>query len=262
VAVVSAVVSEDFVRRHLDGGSAVGRTLDLRSPGGEAREARIVGVVSDVVIYAGDRNRDRSHVYLPLGPGGASGADGPAGAEDPRQLYAVLRASGEGGAAAAALAQAARSAGPEIPLGEVTRVSDMLAYVRQFFETLGTLAISGGLGAVLVVTLGLYGILSFDVRRRIPEFAVRLALGAGPGRVLWGVVRRGFGLLLPGVAIGLGLTYAVTPLLGVFLGRADAHDPRIFAVAAAIYLGIAVLAAGLPARRAAFCNPADVLREE
>ena len=244
-----AVVSEDFVRHHLHGESAVGRTITLHSRGREPRDVRILGVVTNVVIYASDRERKLDYVYLPFE------------ADDMRDLYVTLRTGAARPDVAAALARAANQADPEVPVGSVSRVADMLAYVRQFQETLGTLAILGGLGAV-VVTIGLYGIISFDVRRRLPEFAVRVALGAGRGHVLSGVVRKGFLLILPGVTLGLGLTYVVTPLLGIYLGRTDSHDPRIFGGALAVYAAIALLAAGLPARRAAYCNPVDLLRGE
>jgi ABC-type lipoprotein release transport system permease subunit len=68
--------------------------------------------------------------------------------------------------------------------------------------------------------------------------------------------------VVPGVALGLGATYLITPLLGIFLGSADSHDPRVFLGTLCVYLLVALLAAAGPARRAAFCNPADVLRDE
>jgi predicted permease len=245
-----AVVSEDFVRHHLQGGSALGQTITLHGRGKAARDVRIVGVVTNVVIYDSDRKRKLDYIYLPLEQ------------DDARDLYVTLRTGAARPDVAAALARAASQTDPEVPVSSVERVADMLAYVRQFQETLGTLAILGGLGAMVVVTIGLYGIISFDVRRRLPEFALRVALGAGRGHVLAGVFRKGVFLILPGVTLGLGLTYVVTPLLGIYLGRTDSHDPRIFGGALAVYAAIVLLAAGLPARRAAYCNPVDLLREE
>lgn len=245
-----AIVSEDFVRHHLGGEYAIGRTITLHGPGKEARNVRIVGVVTNVVIYAKDRDRDLDYIYLPLEQ------------DDARELYVTMRTGAVRPDAATALAHAVSAADPEVTISKVELISDLLAYTRQFQETLGTLAILGGLGAVVVVTIGLYGIISFDVRRRLPEFAVRLALGAGRSHVLSGILRKGFLLILPGVALGLGLTYIVTPLLGIYLGGTNSHDLRVFASALAVYGVVAVLAAGLPARRAAYCNPVDVLRED
>lgn len=245
-----AVVSEDFVRNRLDGEHAIGRTIRLHSRGDDVLEVRIVGVVANEVIYPGDRRRRLDRVYLPLEQ------------DDKQQLYVTLRTDAKRSEVAAAVARAAQVADPEVPLDEISSISDMLAYMHQFKKTLGTLGILCGLGAIVVVTIGLYGLVAFDVRRRLPEFALRQALGAGTGSTLSGVFRKGLVLILPGVALGLGLTYMVTPLLGVYIGSADSHDPRIFFGALAVYGLIAVLAVAFPARRAAYCNPADVLREE
>jgi ABC-type antimicrobial peptide transport system permease subunit len=179
-----------------------------------------------------------------------------------RQFYLTASTDGERAAAEAAIETAARGAGSDVPVGELQSISEMLDYVRKFMETLGTLAVLGGLGAIVVVTIGLYGLVSFDVRRRLPEFAVRLALGARTQWLWVGVLRKAFLLILPGVVLGMGLTFFATPLLGVFLGGTDSHDPRVFGGALAIYGLIVLAAAGLPAYRAASCNPVDVLREE
>ena len=253
-----AVVSEDFVRHRLGGGPAIGRTLQILDPAGESRELRIVGVVDDVVIYPSRRSSHRDFVYVPIDLSG------------PRELYVTIRGYSEWGergehserrTIAHGLTQASRAADPDVPLDALEALPETLAYVRQFLETLGVLAILGGLGAVAVVAIGLYGIVAYDTRRRLPEVAVRLALGAGTDRILWSVVRQGLLLLLPGVALGLGATYLLTPLLGVFLGSASSHDPRIFAGALAAYLVIALLATVGPARRAAACEPWTILKD-
>lgn len=248
-----ALVSQDFVDDVLDGESAPGRLIDIH--GGlfgdrETRTVRILGVVPNVKIYRRDEDRKRSHVYLPIGDE-ASG-----------HFYLSARTDGDRAAAAVAIERATRGAGPDIPVGELQSISQMLDYVRQFMETLGILAVLGGLGAIVVVTIGLYGLVSFDVGRRLPEFALRIALGAGTRRVVAGVLRRGVMLILPGLTLGLGLTYLATPLLGVFLGGTDSHDARVFLGALTVYGFIVLLAAGFPAFKAARCNPVDVLREE
>ncbi len=245
-----ALVSEDFVRTRYAGSSPLGQRIRIHT-GSEARETvRIVGVVSNLVVYDDPRFRPADQVYLPIADRGE------------RPLVLAMRMkSGQPDAAAAAV-RAALSADPEVPLGPISSLSDRLAYVRQFWETLGTLAILGGLGAVVAVTIGLYGLLSFEVRRRLPEFAVRMALGAGTDRVLGAVSWRVALLVVPGVTLGLGAAYFGAPLLGVFLEDASSHDPRVFAGILAVY-GITAIAAGCaPAWRAARCNPVDVLRRE
>ena len=116
--------------------------------------------------------------------------------------------------------------------------------------------------ALILACVGLYGVLSNVVRQRTSEIGVRMALGATPGSIFKFVVRHGLRLSIIGVAAGmiaaLGLTRAMTSMLvGV-----KATDPLTFAGMAALFLIIAAIASGLPARRAAGLDPTIALREE
>jgi ABC-type antimicrobial peptide transport system permease subunit len=89
-----------------------------------------------------------------------------------------------------------------------------------------------------------------------------MALGAEPGRELRRVLWRALVRLAPGLVLGIGLAYLVTPIFGVFLSGMDPRDPRIFASIALGYIGVALAAAAIPARRAAALDPTQVLRND
>lgn len=141
-----------------------------------------------------------------------------------------------------------------------------LAAERDFriraFEAGSVLTTAGAAGALAVAMVGLFGVLSFRVRKRRPELGVRLALGASRGSVAGLVVREGSGQLLAGLTLGLVGAGLVSPKLGVFLMGAGPHDPVVFGGIAGVILAVGILAVGVPARRAAGLEPARILREE
>ena len=119
----------------------------------------------------------------------------------------------------------------------------------------------GGLAALLVA-VGLYGTLAYRVNRRRAEIGVRLALGAGRGQVLWMVLRESLILAAAGLAVGLPLAWFGAKLMASMLYKLKVHDPVSFACAACGVVVVAVVAAWLPARRAAGVDPMRVLRME
>lgn len=250
-----AIVSEDFVRRHLVDKDPIGQRLRVRGVTGNDW-VRIVGVVSDVVIYAGDRSRPRDRVYLPLDQ------------VEAKTLWVTYRGSGDPDAAMTELQQVVARLDPTLPLngsfvgGPTVRISDTLAFVRRIYETAGTLAVLAGLSAILVTAIGLYGILSFEVQRSTREIGIRMALGAARTRVLGRVLKQGLVRVAPGLMLGLVLSYPITPIFGLFLSGMDPHDPRIFASIVIGYVTVALAATVLPARRAASLDPSCVLRNE
>jgi len=123
------------------------------------------------------------------------------------------------------------------------------------------LGVFGAVGLTLA-TVGLYGVMSYSVRRRRREIGIRMALGARAGGVLRLVARQGLALAGIGVAIGLGLALMVSRFAASMLYGVSATDPLTFAVVPALLLAVAVLAVLLPARRAARTDPLTALRYE
>jgi ABC-type antimicrobial peptide transport system permease subunit len=123
------------------------------------------------------------------------------------------------------------------------------------------LEIFGG-AALLLCVAGLYGLLAYVVTQRTREMGVRIALGAQRGNLLWLVMRQAGGMLIVGVAAGIGLALASGRLVRGFLYGVEAHDGWTLAGAAVLLLVSGLVAAYLPARRAAGVDPMEALRSE
>jgi putative ABC transport system permease protein len=116
--------------------------------------------------------------------------------------------------------------------------------------------------AVILACVGLYGVLSNVVRQRTAEIGVRMSLGATPGSVFKLIVGHGLRLSAVGIAAGMVAAFGLTRAMASMLVGVKANDPVTFAVMAALFLVIAAIASGLPARRAAGLDPTIALREE
>jgi len=130
---------------------------------------------------------------------------------------------------------------------------------RRFTLTL-VLLFSGT--ALVLASVGAYGLSSYEASRRSNEIGVRMALGADRGRVVRFVVGAGLKLALIGIGIGALLALATSRLLSGFLYGVSPFDPWTFAGIAALLLGVTALASFLPAHRAARLNPMITLRAE
>ncbi len=119
-----------------------------------------------------------------------------------------------------------------------------------------------GLLALILVTIGIYGVVSYAVGLRLREFAVRLALGELPGSLARRVLGQGLGLVLIASALGISASLLVTRYLADLLFGVAPNDPATIAGAALLLAAVALVACYLPARRAARLEPASVLREE
>ncbi len=163
---------------------------------------------------------------------------------------------------AGAVRRAIWSVDPEQPVVDVLTMEEILdrevVQRRRHGLLLGVFA---GL-AVLLAALGLYGVLAYSVGQSRPEFALRMALGAAPHKLLAGVVARGLALTLAGVAAGCAAAAALSRLLKSFLYGVEPVDPATYAAIAAVLLCSAALASYLPARRVMQVDPAEALRAD
>jgi ABC-type antimicrobial peptide transport system permease subunit len=116
--------------------------------------------------------------------------------------------------------------------------------------------------ALMLVTAGVYGVVSFYVAQSTHEIGVRMALGAGRGRVLQLTILRGLKLAGAGAAIGVGGIFATTQIIRSLLFGASPVDIPTMLGGVAVLLGVAVLASIVPAHRAASVSPVTALRSE
>jgi ABC-type antimicrobial peptide transport system permease subunit len=149
-----------------------------------------------------------------------------------------------------------------LPFFRVTTQSEQIDRLLFQERLVARLSAFFGLLALVLASIGLYGLLSYEVSRRTREIGIRMALGAEGADVLRMVVRQGFVLALVGAAVGIGVALAVTQYLSSMLFGVHANDPvTIVAVAILLWL-VALAACYIPARHATRVDPIVALRYE
>jgi len=241
------VVNEAFVRRHFPSEDAVGRRISFNGPEGPWRE--IVGVV-------------RTSKYLSLGEVPTPVAYLPLQQNHETGMTLHVRSSVAPSSIVGSIRNEVQALEKNLPLGNPERMSDRVAnslYAARMGAIL--LAVFGGL-ALLLASIGLYGVMSFAVSRRTRELGIRVALGARPGDVFRMVLRQGMTLVIAGLVVGLGVAAAVTRLLASFLYGVSTTDAVTFTVIPLLLTLVALLACYLPARKATKVEPLVALRYE
>ena len=168
------------------------------------------------------------------------------------------------GAAAilAAVKAAAGQLDPDLPIGEVKTIEQVIDESTGQPRFRSFLVASFAVLALLLAAVGVYGLISFTVAQRVPEIGVRLALGANPWQVFRLVIGNGLRLAGTGVALGLVAAFAATRLVSGLLFNTSTTDPVIYASLSGLLLTMAALACYVPARRAMRVDPMTALRSE
>jgi ABC-type transport system, involved in lipoprotein release, permease component len=158
--------------------------------------------------------------------------------------------------------QIIREVDPDQPVSNVATMAELLGEeASQRRMGMIMLAAFAGL-ALLLASLGIYGVLAYFVTQHTNEIGVRLALGASTRNILFLVLRKGMGLTLLGVVIGVAAAFGLTRLMSSLLFGVKAVDPLTFVTVPLLLAGVALLACYLPARRATKVDPLVALRYE
>jgi putative ABC transport system permease protein len=243
-----AIVNASFARAFFPDAAAVGRHVSSASVTYE-----IVGVVRDAK-YQHLRDPIMRTAYIPL-----TQRDG----NQPSSLvYLVRLANGDAQRMIPDLDRVLRDADPALRL---RRARPYTAVIDQSIGTEWTMAMLGGafgMLAMLVAALGMFGLLAFQVARRTNELGVRMALGASRGSLIALVLRDVAVMVACGVALGSAGAAMTTGLTRALLFGLTPTEPAVFAIAGCALAFTALLAAWLPARRAAHVDPLVALRHE
>jgi predicted permease len=238
------IISEAVAKRFFPGEQPLGHRLSLGD-----MQAEIVGIVGNI-RRASLTDDPRADLYFPfervMSP----------------STTLFIRASGDPNAIVPGVRATVRRLEPFAVVDETRTLTD----IAQGSAALTRLAtrLLGGFAAIalLLAAVGVYGVMSYRVRRRTRELGTRLALGATPGAITWLVLRQAGGLVAIGVAAGMVAALAFARTLSTLLYDVTPSDPGILAGAAALLAAVSLTASYLPARRAARVDPVAVLSSE
>ncbi|HTP68841.1 MAG TPA: ABC transporter permease [Dongiaceae bacterium] len=238
------IINETGARRHWPGQDPIGH--DARGFGKDT--GRVIGVVGDVRISSMESSPD-AEIYLPsfYGPEGA-------------QL--VVRSKLPPETLTAAVIPVLRRLNPAQPNNAFRPLQSLVDHSvspRRFFVWFVSVFAAFGLA---LAALGIFGVISYSVTRRTHEIGIRMALGASPGQVQWGVITKTLRLALIGVAIGAIASFIVARWIASLLYHTEPTDPAAFAVTVFVLTAVAFLAGYLPSLRASHVEPVVALRHE
>jgi predicted permease len=244
VAIINQRLAHDF----FSNASPIGQTIS--SCDADATALEVVGVTADAKYYS-IRDEVPPTVYLPY-----------LQEDDANQLTFELKTSASTASIVAEIRDAVRSIDKDLPLLEVRTQTQQIEATLSNERVFATLTSGFGLLALILASIGIYGIMSYTVSRRTNEIGIRMALGARSIAVLKMILRETILLALIGIVIGLTAAAALTRLAASMLYNLKPTDPLTF-LAAAFLLTLIALASGLiPARRAASVDPMNALRHE
>ena len=251
-SMTTAIVNETFAKKYFGGASPVGRTFQIEATPGQPQPTyHIVGLVKDTK-YRGLRNDFGPIGYFPMAQ--ETEAFGPF-------FDLVVRTNLPASTLTPSLTRTIR----EVVPGSTVAYELVRTYVRDSLVTERLMAsLSGffGMLAMLIATIGLYGVMSYMVSKRRVEIGIRMALGADPRMVVLMVLRESSVLLVIGVVVGTALAIFASKWAASLLFELKPWDPVSIAVAVALLGTVSLFAAWIPARRASRVAPTVALRAD
>jgi len=244
------IITESTARRFWPADDPIGKTLKAGYfPGSDhGANLEVVGVAKDARV-SHLYESDTPYLYLPAGP--------------KQQLGLDLLVHSAGGYAETAkdIRAAVALLDPQLAVN-VVRLEDNLELWRAPSRIVAILSAILGVLALVLASMGVYGMVSYAVSRRIREIGIRMALGADGREVMHWVLRRALRPVAVGVAVGVVCAAGVSSVLSSLLYGISSHDPVSFVLVPAFLLSVALLASYVPARRATKVDPMVALRYE
>jgi putative ABC transport system permease protein len=241
------VISESLARRYFPGESPLGKHIKVGTTNSERAWMTIVGVVDDV-HYSWIEKQDVPTIY------------GPFRQAPPYYTAIMLRTAGDPLQLVSPVREQIVAVNPDLPLYNIKPMDRLIsesiigiAYVAAMTAVLGGIAL-------VLASVGVFGVMSYSVSERAHEIGIRMSLGAQTKDILRMVLRSGMTLTLLGLAIGLPVAFVLARALAALLFGVEATDPFSFIGLPLILAAVAALACYLPARRAARLDPLKALR--
>ena len=240
-----ALINQTAARRLWPGDDPVGRKVRTGGQSGVWRT--VVGIVGDVYQYGLDSQKTMQ-VYVPYLQNRVS------------SVTLLVRGVQEAKPLVPGIRVALASLDRELPLSGVSTMDEVLSDSvsgRRF-----SMVLLAGLGAcaMLLASIGIYGVTAYSVAQRMAEFGIRMALGAPAGSVILLVMRQNLALIGTGTALGLAVAAAFSRYLSSLLFAVSPYDPATFAIASSTLALVALVASYVPARRATQVDPMTALR--
>jgi predicted permease len=246
------IINETLARRHWPNGDAVGARINFRP--GQMPWSEIVGIVGDT-RDEGLATPAPATIYVPFAQRASTWA---------WMTWQTLVVRGRT-PNPLVLVDDVKSIlwaiDPNLPLLDTATVEDRLAEREARRTLVAALLTAFAALALLLSTIGVYAVMACAVSEGRQEIGIRLALGAVPSAVARRIVLRGVALATVGVVVGVGAALGVTRYLQTLLFEVEATDPLAFGTTVALLLGVATVAAWIPARRAMRVDPVEVLRD-
>jgi len=242
-----AVVNRSFVTAWIPGGDAVGRFVDFQ---GESR--LIVGVLDDVqqVLFNTPGQVEAEAIYIPA-------------AQDPMASYTlVVRSAGDPVELKEPIRTAVRSLDPDLTVSQLLTMEEFDEQAFAGISVFNTILGGFGILAILLASVGTYGVLAYQVTQREHEIGIRMAVGAQGGQVVRMVARQGLWMAVMGLALGGVVLIPLTRLLSSVLAGFGTVRADTGLVVAGILFVVTLTASLVPAYRASSLDPVRALREE
>lgn len=241
-----AIINQAMANRFWPGQNAVGKRLRFF---GDDLRVEVVGIARDA-NYVSLGEEPRAAVYVPLAQNYSAA------------VTLHVRTAGDPAAMAAAARREIRSVDPKLLLTDIRTIGEVIDEALWAPRTGAILLGAFGALALLLASIGIYGVVSYSVGRRAREMGIRMALGARPANVLRVVLGDGAILIGSGVVFGSLFSLALNRFFAGLLFGVNTADPAIYAAVCAVLALVALAACYLPARRATKVDPAVALRYE